>query len=78
MRQKDTASDPTSKHELKKDENTGIFSIDLKEAKIGSLYKYMVDGKGPFPDPASRYTSFQRVIIIRVKFFQQMIELFAY
>lgn len=33
----------------------GIFSGDVKDAQVGTLYKYVLDGNGPFPDPASRF-----------------------
>jgi maltooligosyltrehalose trehalohydrolase len=44
----------SNKIALKKDAN-GIFKGDVKEASVGTRYKYLVDGKGPFPDPASRF-----------------------
>jgi maltooligosyltrehalose trehalohydrolase len=33
----------------------GFFSATLPGVGHGTLYRYRVDGKGPFPDPASRY-----------------------
>ncbi len=33
----------------------GVFSGVVGAAKVGDRYQYCVDGKGPFPDPASRY-----------------------
>lgn len=33
----------------------GYFTLDTDAAKLGTLYKFRVDGRGPFPDPASRY-----------------------
>lgn len=34
---------------------SGYFTLVTEAAATGSLYKYRVDGKGPFPDPVSRY-----------------------
>ena len=33
----------------------GYFSATVTNASPGDLYRYRVDGKGPFPDPASRF-----------------------
>lgn len=33
----------------------GYWALDLPNVRPGSLYRYAVDGGGPFPDPASRY-----------------------
>ena len=33
----------------------GTFGALLDEVRIGDRYRYRVDGKGPFPDPASRF-----------------------
>jgi maltooligosyltrehalose trehalohydrolase len=33
----------------------GFFQLRLKAARLGDLYRFRVDGKGPWPDPASRY-----------------------
>jgi len=33
----------------------GFFSGEYKDLKAGDLYGFFVDGKGPWPDPASRY-----------------------
>jgi maltooligosyltrehalose trehalohydrolase len=33
----------------------GIFTLTYHGASSGDLYEYQLDGKGPFPDPASRY-----------------------
>jgi len=33
----------------------GTFSAFVAEAGAGSLYRYRLDGEGPFPDPASRF-----------------------
>lgn len=33
----------------------GYFSIRARGLKAGDLYQYLLDGKGPFPDPCSRY-----------------------
>ena len=32
----------------------GIFAVTLAEVKAGDRYAYVLDGEGPFPDPASR------------------------
>jgi maltooligosyltrehalose trehalohydrolase len=36
-------------------EPEGYFAVDCAEARPGALYRYLVDGRGPFPDPASRF-----------------------
>lgn len=36
-------------------EKNGFFSGLVEEAREGSLYHFFVGGKGPFPDPASRF-----------------------
>lgn len=41
-------------HTLSKS-NDGVFRTQVSEARQGSRYKYRVDGKGPFPDPVSRF-----------------------
>jgi maltooligosyltrehalose trehalohydrolase len=33
----------------------GYFRVQLPDAPPGTRYRYRVDGRGPFPDPASRY-----------------------
>jgi maltooligosyltrehalose trehalohydrolase len=33
----------------------GYFTADLAELSPGTCYQFYVDGRGPFPDPASRY-----------------------
>jgi maltooligosyltrehalose trehalohydrolase len=33
----------------------GYFSLETQEAGAGTLYRYELDGEGPFPDPASRF-----------------------
>jgi maltooligosyltrehalose trehalohydrolase len=33
----------------------GYFQTALSDVKPGDLYRYQVDGQGPFPDPASRF-----------------------
>jgi maltooligosyltrehalose trehalohydrolase len=33
----------------------GYFEVSLSEVKPGDLYRYQIDGQGPFPDPASRF-----------------------
>jgi len=35
--------------------NGGFFEGVLSTVKTGSLYRYTIDGKGPYPDPASRF-----------------------
>jgi maltooligosyltrehalose trehalohydrolase len=36
-------------------EGDGYFSATLPDAGAGALYRYRLDGEGPFPDPASRF-----------------------
>lgn len=38
-----------------KDPHSGIFHGTVTSVAAGILYKYKIDGRGPFPDPASRY-----------------------
>ncbi|HXG43641.1 MAG TPA: malto-oligosyltrehalose trehalohydrolase [Gemmatimonadales bacterium] len=33
----------------------GYFTLELEKVRPGALYWYRVDGRGPYPDPASRY-----------------------
>ncbi len=33
----------------------GIFALTVPDASVGTRYRYRIDGKGPFPDPASRF-----------------------
>jgi maltooligosyltrehalose trehalohydrolase len=33
----------------------GAFAVTLTDVKAGDRYAYLLDGEGPFPDPASRY-----------------------
>lgn len=33
----------------------GMFAATVPEARAGTRYRYRIDGKGPFPDPASRF-----------------------
>ena len=33
----------------------GMFQARLADLAAGTLYRYVVDDKGPFPDPASRF-----------------------
>ena len=33
----------------------GVFSATVAGARPGTRYRYRIDGKGPFPDPASRF-----------------------
>ena len=35
--------------------NDGVFSKFVEDAKPGTLYRYTIDGDGPWPDPCSRY-----------------------
>jgi maltooligosyltrehalose trehalohydrolase len=35
--------------------NAGYHSVTIPHVTAGALYAYLVDGKGPYPDPASRY-----------------------
>lgn len=41
-------------HQLEPQEN-GYFAISLSSVRAGDRYKFRIDGRGPFPDPASRY-----------------------
>lgn len=50
----DTCEEHSTVHSLSKSAD-GIFRTLVAEAREGSLYKYRVDGKGPFPDPVSRF-----------------------
>ncbi|CAN5406608.1 malto-oligosyltrehalose trehalohydrolase [soil metagenome] len=36
-------------------EDNGYFSGLIKPLKAGELYRYLLDGEGPYPDPVSRY-----------------------
>jgi maltooligosyltrehalose trehalohydrolase len=36
-------------------EDDGYFAGDVKEVRAGDTYRFLLDGEGPFPDPASRY-----------------------
>src|SRR4051794_16481985 len=36
-------------------EADGVFACFVARAAAGDLYRYRVDGRGPFPDPASRF-----------------------
>jgi maltooligosyltrehalose trehalohydrolase len=36
-------------------EGDGYFVGDVKDARAGDTYRFLLDGDGPFPDPASRY-----------------------
>ncbi len=33
----------------------GVFEVLLPGLAVGALYRYQVDGEGPYPDPASRF-----------------------
>ncbi len=33
----------------------GVFEVTVPDARPGTRYRYAIDGRGPFPDPASRY-----------------------
>src|SRR4051812_43393937 len=41
-------------HPMHRDEE-GYFTLETDAARVGSLYKFLVDGNGPYPDPASKY-----------------------
>ena len=43
-----------ARHSLSKDAD-GYFSATVEQASVGALYRYVVDGAGPYPDPCSRY-----------------------
>src|SRR5262245_10837407 len=43
-----------SGHELQPDGN-GYFSVLVPGAAAGMLYRYRLDGEGPYPDPVSRF-----------------------
>jgi maltooligosyltrehalose trehalohydrolase len=36
-------------------EGDGYFVGDVKDVRAGDTYRFLLDGEGPFPDPASRY-----------------------
>jgi maltooligosyltrehalose trehalohydrolase len=36
-------------------ECNGCFSVVVEHAGAGTLYRYLLDGQGPYPDPSSRY-----------------------
>ncbi len=38
-----------------KKSHDGIFSVVAPQCGAGTRYRYRIDGRGPFPDPASRY-----------------------
>jgi len=38
-----------------REEPEGYWGLSVDEAEAGALYRFRVDGDGPFPDPASRY-----------------------
>jgi maltooligosyltrehalose trehalohydrolase len=46
--------DRRARHPLKKDED-GTFAGLVDGMRDGDRYRYLVDGQGPFPDPASRF-----------------------
>src|SRR5262245_11166239 len=33
----------------------GVFAVTVPDARPGTRYRYRIDGRGPFPDPASRF-----------------------
>jgi len=43
-----------ARHSLRKDER-GVFAGRLEAVGAGDRYRYLGDGQGPFPDPASRF-----------------------
>lgn len=51
----DSCEQHSTVHSMSKSED-GIFRTLVGEcANEGALYKYRIDGKGPFPDPVSRF-----------------------
>jgi len=38
-----------------RNQGDGYFFLDMPGLKAGCLYRYMLHGRGPFPDPASRF-----------------------
>ena len=46
--------EPGSSHPLHRTDH-GIFENLIPSARAGMLYRYRVDGHGPYPDPASRF-----------------------
>jgi maltooligosyltrehalose trehalohydrolase len=36
-------------------EGDGYFVGDVKDVRAGDTYRFLLDGEGPFPDPAFRY-----------------------
>ncbi|HEX2988627.1 MAG TPA: hypothetical protein VHS06_10715, partial [Chloroflexota bacterium] len=36
-------------------EGNGYFQLTVPGAVAGTLYRYLLDGEGPYPDPASRF-----------------------
>lgn len=36
-------------------ESGGYFAAEIEACPAGTLYRFLLDGKGPFPDPASRF-----------------------
>ena len=53
-RTEDTCDQHAAVYSLAKGDD-GIFRTLVSDAREGLLYKYRVDGKGPFPDPVSRF-----------------------
>ena len=45
---------PSSRRRLLERSNDGTFIGTFHDVAAGDLYSYMLDGEGPFPDPASR------------------------
>jgi maltooligosyltrehalose trehalohydrolase len=46
---------PASRRHLLEPSKDGMFSGTFRDVAAGDLYSYMLDGEGPFPDPASRF-----------------------
>lgn len=34
---------------------SGLYQVTVPEAGVGTLYRFFIDGQGPYPDPASRF-----------------------
>jgi maltooligosyltrehalose trehalohydrolase len=47
--------DGPARHPLEKDDEDGTFGGFVDGVWAGDRYRYLVDGQGPFPDPASRF-----------------------
>ena len=47
--------DPSMQRLTLRASGDGLFAATLRSVTSGDLYEYVLDGAGPFPDPASRY-----------------------